>query len=325
MPNTSRSTWIPAVLVFASLAANVALSAQSAKFQAEMNRLNAEFAAAAKAKGLKFDEGLSATYPAPELRPVKVQKVTPGGSIAVTISGKFPAGAGVLSQRDGAVLSGGAMTAASYSARLTVGASEPPGFVQLYAYAPISFAVSNVPVAFIDTVYSGEFTAANGWTVKLTPKDKSFTIVGDRNASLTYQVDFFKPGETKPAETRIGTQNFSQSDAPASRLNINLTEAKASAQAEFEELSKKLGDPKLTDAQREALGERMAQAQTRMMEEMVRGASDPAAAQKKVDDFGCRLLQVYPGEGTAVTGNFLCGKNFSGGMLATKGTLTVVR
>jgi hypothetical protein len=85
-----------------------------------------------------------------------------------------------------------------------------------------------------------------------------------------------------------------------------------------------MNDPQLTDAQRSDLTVRMVQAQQRMMEELMN--TDPAAAQKKIDDFGCRMVQLYPGEGGAVEGGIVCGKNFApGGSLQVTGTMTLVK
>jgi hypothetical protein len=90
-------------------------------------------------------------------------------------------------------------------------------------------------------------------------------------------------------------------------------------------MSHSLADPKLTDAQRDALSERLAGAMQRMMDEIMKPAANPAAAQKKVEDFGCHIMQVYPGDAGAARGMTVCGKNFNGGRLETTGTMTRVK
>jgi hypothetical protein len=257
---------------------------------------------------------------------VNVQKVLPGGSVAIALTGKIPAGATILSDRDSAVLSGGLPTATSYSGRVSVGPSEGPGFIQLWAFTPVSFESTSIPVAFIDAIYSFDLKSANGTVIKASPAAKTFTIDdANRNATLAYQVQFYRAGEAKPFETRVGTMRYPAGEEPRARLDISLTEPAGSAQAEYEELNQKLYDPKITDAQRNALAERMAKAQQRMMEEIMKPAASPAAAQKKVDDFGCHILQVYPGEAGAVRGMTICGKNFNAGRLETTGTMTLVK
>lgn len=321
---TSRSSVSLSIILL--IAGVAVLPAQSQKFVAERDRLFAAAMDAQKAMGITDPEGdpRLLKYPAATFQPVNVQKVLPGGSVSVALAGKIPAGVTVLSDRDGAVLAGAAMTGTSYSARVNVGSSEVPGFIKLHAYTPVSFYITNVPVAFIDAVYQFDLKSANGITVKVIPAGKTFNIERT-NATLSYRLEFFKPGETKPFEMRNGTLRFNASDDPRLRLDLQLTEPPSATQAEYEELSQKVVDPKLTDVQRRAFAERQAKAQQRIMEEMMQAGKDPAAAQKKVDDFGCRILQVYPGEAGAVRGNIACGRNFNGGNLQTTGTMTLVK
>lgn len=312
-------------VVGAWLAAGFVVSAQSQKFQAERNRLHVEAVAAQKARGIKDENDPQLQkYPPAVFQPVSVRKVLPSGTLSLALAGKFPAGVTILSDRDGAVLTGAVLTGTNYSARMTVGPGEGPGFIKLWAFAPVSLAIVSVPVAFIDTVYRFDLKSSNGITVKAIPTAKTFTIEG-KTATLRYQVEFYKPGEAKPFETRVGTMNWYDDDEPRSRLDITLTEQTGSAQAEVEELNKKMADPKLTDAQREALGERLAGAMQRMMDELMKAGADPAAANKKQDDFGCHILQVYPGEAGAARGMTVCGKNFNGGKIETTGTMTRVK
>jgi hypothetical protein len=230
----------------------------------------------------------------------------------------------VLSDRDGAVLAGAAITGTSYSARLSVAPGEGPGFIKLWAVTPVSFALSDVPVAFIDTVYRFDLTSANGITVKAIPAAKSFTIEGTR-ATLRYQVEFYRAGEPKPFETRVATMSYNASDEPRARLDLPLIEADSSAKVEYDAISQQLADPKTPAAEHKALGLRLAKAQQLMMDEIMNAGKDPAAAAKKRNDFGCYMLQVYPGEAGAARGMTVCGSNFNGGRLETTGTMTQVK
>jgi hypothetical protein len=204
-----------------------------------------------------------------------------------------------------------------------VGATEGPGYVKLWAITPVHHVWSTMPVAFIDAVYRFDLKSANGYTVLATPTAKSFTLE-DSVARLPYKVEFYKPGESTPFETRDGWMSYHSDEDIRTRLDIELPEPQGSAVQELDDLMKQMGDPQLTDAQRSDLTVRMVQAQQRMMEEMMN--ADPAAAQKKTDDFGCRMMQVYPGPGGAVEGGIVCGKNFAaGGALRVTGTMTQVR
>lgn len=303
-----------------------AMAAQSKKFEAERSRLHGEAMAAQKAMGITDSESdpRLKKYPAAALKPVAVQKVLPGGALSVALAGTIPAGVAVLSDRDGAVLAGAATTGTSYSARLSVGPAEGPGFIKLWALTPVSFALTEVPVAFIDSVYRFDLTSANGIAVKAIPAAKSFTIEGTK-ATLRYQVEFYKSGDAKPFETRVATMAYNVSDDPRARLDLPLIEPESPAEAEFNEVSRRLADPTISAAERQALAQRQANAQQRMLEDMMNAAKDPAAAARKRDNFGCYMLQVYPGDAGAARGMTVCGPNFNGGRIETTGTMTLVK
>ena len=324
--STPERRGLPLVLfLLLCTASAAALSAQTTKFQAEQHRLHQEADAARKAKGLPLNDALSQKYPAATFQQVKIQKVAPGGSVAIALAGRIPAGVTILSEKDGADLSGATISGTSYSARMTVAANEGPGFVRLWAFTPVSYEIARVAPAFVDTIYRFELKAPNGLTVRIVPTEKTFTIADNKNASLKYQAEFYRPGETKPFETRVGSMDYRADDDPRTRLDISLHEPAASWQKEQGEIGMKLQDPKLTDAQRNALMEQLMRAQQRMVDDMMKLQTDPASAQKKVDDFGCRLVQVYPSQAGAGKGTILCGKNFQGGTIQTTATMSIVR
>jgi hypothetical protein len=178
-------------------------------------------------------------------------------------------------------------------------------------------------VLFIDAVYRFDLKSADGYTVLVTPTAKSFTLE-DGAARLPYKAEFYRPGESTPFQTRDGWMSYHSDEDTHTALNIDFPEPKASAAQELDDLMKQMDDPQLTDAQRSDLTVRMAYAQQRMLEEMMN--ADPVAAQKKIDEFGCRMVQVDPGPGGAVAGAIVCGKNFApGGGLQVTGTMTQVK
>lgn len=326
-----RARAIVLILMSAFAASVAAQSSLNPKFDAELRRLHQEAAAARTAKKLSLgDEVLIKQYPPSAIQPVPIKKIAPGGSTAIALAGIIPAGVTVLSDRDGAVLSAGTMTASSYAARLTVGAGEGPGFVKLHAITPVSNSTTPVPVAFIDTIYRFEFKAADGLTIKLTPLEKTFALTNeDRDARLQYQAEFYKPGEVKPFEIRSASMLFMQSQEPQLRLDVGIGDSLTtkSATQEMDEIGKQLEDPKITQAQRDALMQRFTKAQMRAMDEMLKGATMEAAkaADKKTEDFGCRLVQIDPGANGAARATVLCGKNFYKGAIQVTGTMTQVR
>ena len=139
---------------------------------------------------------------------VRIQKVLPGGSFAVTVRGNFPAGTAILSERDGVTLSGASLSTTTYSARVTIPPDEAPGFVRLWAFNPIGIE-GPTAVALVDTFYRFDLKSPNGYTVKIAPIEKTFTIEDNKRAHVKYQAEFYKPGESKPFETVTGNQTFS--------------------------------------------------------------------------------------------------------------------
>ena len=317
------------IFLFAAVAAATALSAQvTTQFRAERARLEAAF----NLKGQTENEILSNRMINPFASPnVRIQKVLPGGSFAVTVRGNFPAGTAILSERDGVTLSGASLSTTTYSARVTIPPDEAPGFVRLWAFNPIGIE-GPTAVALVDTFYRFDLGSPNGYTVKIAPIETTFTMEDNKRAHVKYQAEFYKPGEPKPFETVTGNQTFSAADAPLqsrtpyARLEISFDQSTTSPQAELEEINKRLSDPKTTEAQRNALMARMGALQRKMLEEMTKALkTDPASLNKTQDDFGCGFMQLYPSNGGAVEGSFSCGQNFSDGLLRVTGTMTRVQ
>lgn len=93
-----------------------------------------------------------------------------------------------------------AATTTGYTARMTIGADEGPGFVKHWVFTPLSFELASMPVAFIDAVYRFELKSADGVTVKVTPTEKTFSLEGSA-AKAGYQVEFYNDGVLKTTGT----------------------------------------------------------------------------------------------------------------------------
>jgi hypothetical protein len=63
-------------------------------------------------------------------------------------------------------------------------------------------------VALVDTLYRFDLKSPNGYTIKVTPVEKTFTILENRTARVKYQAEFYKPGTTTPFETIVGDESF---------------------------------------------------------------------------------------------------------------------
>jgi hypothetical protein len=316
------------ISLFASAAGATVLSAQiTTQFRAERARLEAAFNLKGQTEGEVLRNRMINPFASPGVR---IQKMLPGSNLAVTVPGHFPAGTKILSERDGVTLSSPALTTTSYSAHLAISQDEAPGFVRLWAFDPIGIE-GQTAVALVETFYRFDLKSPNGYTVKIMPLEKTFTIEDNKRASAKYQAEFFKPGESKPFETVTGNQMFSVVDAPLpshtpyARLEISFDQSTTSPQAELDDINEKLSDPKTTQAQRSALMARMAAVQTKMLEEMAKALkTDPASLNKQQDDFGCGFMQLYPSAGGVVEGSFSCGQNFNDGVLKVTGTMTRV-
>jgi len=318
------------ISLFAGLAGAVVLSAQvTTKFRAERRQLEAAFDVKGLTEGQILHNQLVNPFASPGTR---IQKVLPGSSLAVTVRGDFPAGTTILSERDGVTLSGAALSTTSYSARLTIPADEGPGFVRLWAFTRIGIHGATA-VALVDTLYRFDLTSPNGYTIKVTPVEKTFTILENRTARVKYQAEFYKPGEATPFKTVIGDQSFNprsapnESHTPYARLDIEFAYSTTSPQAEIEAITSRMNDPKTTQAERNTLLVRLVEVQSKLLEGITSGRlqSDPASLNKEQDDFGCGLLQLYPSRGGSIEGVFLCGKNFNDGALKVAGTMTQLR
>jgi hypothetical protein len=315
------------------MACAVALSAQmTTKFKADHERLQTTARDLAVKKGLSEGELLRNAISSPFKDSVaRIQKVPPGGSVSVTVMGNFPVGTTFLSERDSVTISGATQTTTSYSARLTIPPAEAPGYVRLFAITPVGIE-GFAAVAVVDTFYRFDLKSPDGYTITITPLEKTFTV-DNVHASAKYQAEFYQPGQTKPFETMTGDQTFYpgkgpfESRTPYARLEIDFDKSVGSPQAELDALNKKMADPKTTAADRNAAMVRMMQIQTKMVEEMAKGLqTDPASLNKAQDDFGCGLVQMYPDKGVIVDGNIICGKNFHGGdALKVTGTMAQVR
>jgi hypothetical protein len=317
LPNVVRSSAI--VLLTIALAAGL-LRAESVKFNQAREALYNQSLVKQKELGVKPAE-LYTKYPCPEIQLTKVLDVKPGATTSVTANGKFPPGTVFLSDLDGAALAGTA-TSTTYSGRLTVAAGLLPTFVHLYAFNPVSMGYTFVPVAFINSVYRFDLKGANGWNVKAIPTAPGFKL-SDGSAALPYRVEFYRANESKPFETLNGTLNYSAGAPASSEISVNLQPGAGNAQAEVEELTRKMSDTqaflKLPEQEQNALFERITALSDQMVKDMTaQMAVDPAVRQKQQDDFGCSQLTLQSAPAGAVSGRVSCGRN-----VATKGILNV--
>lgn len=272
---------------------------------------------------------LTAANQVPDLGPQPVPTVAtllPGGSAAINLKRRFMPGSKFFVDVDAVTFANPAASAGSFTATLSAPANHVPGYVHLYALSPVTCDFDIVPIAFIHSVFRFDVKSSNGWTVRVVPTEKAFKVDAT-SAELPYKVEFLRGAETTPFATLKGAMRYFVGRGLLNQLDVTLEEA-SSAQAEMEEVSKKMADMgKMTEAQQAALMQRFAKAMERVNAETMALARDPEAANKKVDDFGCVQLQAnYPGQPGAITGSLSCGKNVGdNGSVPITGTIAVVK
>jgi hypothetical protein len=297
--------------------------AQSSGFQAKRAELRKQAEAAQQAEGLAGTanrKALFAKYPTPEITLARPLVLAPGGTGALSVPGKFAPGTAVFAGSDAITLADVVVAAASVKASVTAKAGLPPQWARVYALAPVSLAETWTPV-FIGSPPAFSLTASNGWTVKVTPEAKAFTV-SEREARVSYKAEYFKPGETTPFQTASGPLEIGANSEMPGRYNLMLGAGQAgSAMEEYQELSKKMvammQAGKVGTKEFDALQKRAEAAQARWMKEMEVQVADPASMQKKQDDFGCETISLTV-DGARVTGSVSCGKNV--GTLQVTGT-----
>lgn len=321
-PNSRRIVRTASVVIVAvGLAAAPVRGAQTRAVQDTLNKARADCIGNMKAAAAAKTEA----EPPPQPEPTTTAVMAPGTSAPVTLKRAYIRGTKFLVDVEGVTISNAAAANGAFSATLAVAPDHGPGYVHLQALHPIDCSFDIVPIAFINTVYRFDLKAANGWTIRAVPSAKTFTV-DPKEATLDYTFEFLRANETKPFETRVGNMRYYGDKTEQSRLDLNIFEPESSAKAELEDVTKKMSDPKLTDAQRDALGQRYGKLMQQMQAEMMAFMSDPAAAQKKIDDFGCGMIQFDSDPTGKGTGSLSCGKNVGdNGNVQITGSISIVK
>lgn len=312
-----------AAATLALLVAAALVRAQASPFQAKRNELRKQAEAAQQTQGLAGAanrKALFAKYPTPEIKLAKPLALAAGVSGALSVPGRFPEGASVVAGSEAITLADVAVTATAVKGTVTAAAGLPPQWARVYVFAPVSLAETWTPV-FVGAPQAFELKASNGWTVKVTPDAKAFTV-SEREARVSYKAEFFKPGAATPFETTSGPLALDANDTTVGRYNVMLSAGQSgSAMEEYQELSKRMVEMmqagKVGTKEFDALQKKAEAAQARWMKEMESMVADPAAAQKKQDAFGCQTISLTV-KGPAVTGSISCGKDV--GTLQVTGT-----
>lgn len=308
------------VLVTAAL-----VRTQSTGFQARRNELRRQAQAAQQAEGLAGAanrKALYAKYPTPEIALAKAPlAMKAGASAPLALTGRFAPGTELVVASEALTLSDVAVTAGGVKATMVSAADAPPQWARVYAFSPVSMAETWVPV-FIGAPQAYSLEASNRWTVTLTPEAAVFTV-SEREARVAYKAQFFKPGETAPFETTSGALALEASNTTPGSYTFFMQAGQAgSAMEEYQTLSKRMVElmqaGKVGTKEFAALQKQADALQERFTKEMEAMTADPAAMQKKQDDFGCGTINLSVRAGR-VTGSITCGRNV--GSLQVSGAL----
>ena len=312
-----QTKWTGIVLVAAMVAASggalLRAANLTAKYDAELRRLRNEWRTAQQNEGLDPNRGRKALYgkyPTPEITLVKPIVIAPGSAAPISVGGRFAPGTTFLLDHDLVTLGTPVATATKYSASASVDAEALPGFARLFAYAPVSGAWSRAGVVLIGSAPTLSLTASNGWTIRLTPTAKTWSINGS-DATLAYKAEYHKPGGAAPFETVTGALSLSDDAAPGASYSFNMQPGLGgTALEEYQQLMSKMSDPaafmKMSAKERAAFEKKMEEVGDRMTKEMEAMAANIAASQAKQAEFGCGSINVTI-TGRQATGNVGCG------------------
>ncbi|MCX6626403.1 MAG: hypothetical protein NTW28_02060 [Candidatus Solibacter sp.] len=264
-------------------------------------------------------DAAKAKYPTPEIRMTTKACMMPGETGEVVVRGKFAPGSNFIFQNDNLEVVKESQTGAEYRATLKAAQGIGPQTAALLVVTPVTAITARQDTAAVVAGrYEWTMNAANGWRVVAQSPPGDSCAAG---AQQTYNVQFFRNGETTPFEKRTATLYHSIYEQTAYSFSMSQQDNSALAMGEFTALMQKLSDPKLTDAQRDALMKNMEKMQAAMTAEMTKMA-DPAniaKAQQKALDFGCERISIGIQSGN-LNGDMRCAAKV-GNKIALTGTV----
>jgi hypothetical protein len=258
----------------------------------------------------------------PEIALVSPVVASPGQVVEVAVTGRFPAETRFLFESDSVEVVKESAAANSYRATIKVAPGGGPEALDVVAFIPVCCKSARASGAVaIGGNFEWDLKAGNGWIVKARP---AAPAAGGRSAELAYKLEFYRGSETAPFARRTATLYPAQSDPPSYRFSISEQDESSSmgAQGEMAALFQQMADPKLSDAAREKLMQRLEAVQANMSKELAK-MSDPAymkQQQAQQEEFGCTAINLDSRNG-ALTGNMICGQK-AGRDIKLTGTMT---
>lgn len=305
------SKWIAFAVVVVVVIGIVRASTN--KYTERRQALWASQAAERQRQGLADHKALFAKYPTPEITLCQPAHLAPGGTGETILRGKFTPGSQFLFENDDVDVVKENATATEYRATVKAAAGVGPGVATVHVFTPVSASTVACTGAFIGGKYEWNFTAANGWRIKVHPKGDTFPK--DPSVQIVlYTAEFYRGSEAKPFEVRdfrLGLGGPLYGDTYGGSLDE--AQGGPGSADDMQAIMQKLADPKLSDAERNQLMQKMMAAQQQMVQQQqasMQNMSDPSYIQKqqqKQAEFGCQRMQFNTGS-DAVSGQVSCGQ-----------------
>lgn len=299
------------------------MHASKSRYEEQRKAILEQCATEQKRLGLTDRKTVFAKYPTPEITLCRIARIVPGGTAEVVTKGKFAPGTKFLFDNDNVEVVKEAVTASEYRASIRVPKGLGPGIADLEAFAPVSAGHARCRALYIGGRYEWDFTADNGWKIRLKMVDEGFNGKGEPEP--VYRIEFYRGTEAKPFEVRDLKMGIWSVQRGSYQGSISESAAdSASLEAEMERLSQKVMDMTLSQKERDKIAKRLNELMAKMMQEAEK-AADPKYWQemeKKKQEFGCYAISFWLKPDGTVEGNMSCGEKVGRqGQLILKGAM----
>lgn len=247
-----------------------------------------------------------AKYPTPEIHMVSSGCLLPGATAEVVAKGKFAPDTKFIFQNDNLEVVKESLVGGEYRATVKAAPGIGPQSAGLMAISPVTcVTVRQDRVVTVGGKYEWTLESGNGW--KIVARSPANKPCGGKTGEDTYEMAFFRKGEAAPFEKRQATLYHSIYEGKY-RFSISQEDpATQASMTELNELGKKMADPNLPDAQRQALMQQLMKAQQKMQADMAK-MRDPnyfKQLEAKKQEFGCQRIELAV-EGAKATGQMSC-------------------
>ncbi len=299
--------------------------AAMSRYEERLRAIRTEFEAERKRLGLDV-EALKAKYPTPEITLCRRMRAIPGGTAEVVTRGKFAPGTRFLLENDNVEVVQETVTASEYRAKVRVAPNVGPGVASVHAVTPVSPGDTQCSPLYIGGKYEWDFTADNGWRIKLRMVDERLGSEETQIPRPLYRAEFYRGDDTSPFETRDMELSLESSLRGSYYGGMQEPEADTGgAMAEIEKLTQKMADPNLSDAEQDRLEQRLNDLIEKMSQEQTspdygkKMERQQAEMERKRQEFGCHSFNFRLKPGGVVEGDLTCGSKV--GTLKYTGTM----